>query len=67
MAIPDNAVLRKAKNIKVGDRVCFNWEENNYVVESIETDSLGQVRHRFNDDTGSSSYHPGTFLYVVLA
>lgn len=56
--------LMKARETREGDRIGFRWPGASYVVESVETDKLGQVRHRWNNDTASSSYHPGEWLYI---
>lgn len=56
--------LRRAYSIKPGEKVCFESEGANYVVESVEDTPIGMIRHSFRDDTGSASYWPGEWLYV---
>ena len=62
----ENCRIVYARDVREGDTVCFRMPSANYTVESIETDNLGNVRHRFNDDTASSSYHPKELLYVRI-
>ena len=57
-----NHVLRKAVNVKVGDKVCFQLESAAYVVTSVEQTKIGMVRHQHRD--GSNSYWPNELLYV---
>ena len=61
------AVLMAASLVKAGDEVCFRWPGANYIVDEVETDSIGHVRHRMNDCTASCSYHPGELLWVKRA
>lgn len=56
--------LMKARETRVGDEIGFRAPGANYVVEDVETDNMGQVRHRWNDDTATCCYHPGEWLYV---
>lgn len=63
--MPANVCLIKAKFIRVGDRVRFRMPSADYTVEKVETDSIGNVKHRFNDDTATNSYHPGEMLWVT--
>ena len=56
--------LRYARNTRVGDEIVFDMASANYVVEEVDTDSIGQIRHRFNNDSASACYHPGQLLRV---
>ena len=57
-----NHALRKAENVQVGDKVCFELESANYVVTEVEWTQIGMVRHQH--DGGSSSYWPHELVYV---
>lgn len=63
--IPKEARLMRAKAIRAGDLVCFEMPTANYIVEEVEADVLGLVRHRFYNDTGAASYDRGDYLWVV--
>lgn len=67
MAIPDNAVLRHAKNVNVGDTICHAYSPYDYVVERIEARSFPfpQVRFYHGNDTAVSTYAPNERLYVL--
>ena len=54
--------LRKAENVRVGDKVCFELASADYIVTEIEQTRIGMVRHQHKD--GSSSYWPHELLYV---
>jgi hypothetical protein len=56
--------LTPVTKIRVGARVIFTNPAFDYTVESVETDSIGWVRHRADRDTRSMSYEPSEFLYV---
>ena len=57
-----NCVLREAGNVQVGDKVCFELESANYVVDEIDITQIGMVRHKHK--YGSNSYWPNEILYV---
>lgn len=57
-----NHVLRKAENVRVGDKVCFDMESANYVVTDVEETKIGMVRHQHK--SGSNSYWPHELVYV---
>lgn len=57
-----NHTLRKAENVQVGDKVCFEMQSANYVVTAVEQTAIGMVRHQH--DRGSNSYWPHELLYV---
>ena len=63
--MPDDCALIQARLIRPGDRVRFRVSSADYTVQEVETDRIGHIRHRFNDGTGSASYHPGEFLYIT--
>lgn len=56
--------LVPARNTRAGDEIMFDMASANYVVEEVDTDPIGQTRHRFNDDSASACYHPGQLLRV---
>ena len=60
----DTCIMVQAKDVVVGDTVRFRASFADYMVEDIETDSIGQVRHRAGNDTRTCSYHPGEYLWV---
>lgn len=58
--------LLRAGEIQPGDVILQTGHAAaGYRVEAVETDALGQVRHRFGDDTGCSSYAAREFLRVA--
>ena len=57
-----NHTLRKAENVKVGDKVCFQLESSSYVVTAVEKTEIGMIRHQHKG--GSTSYWPNELLYV---
>ena len=57
-----NHTLRKAENVRVGDKVCFELASADYIVTEIEQTKIGMVRHQHK--CGSSSYWPHELLYV---
>ena len=54
--------LRKAENVRVGDKVCFELASADYIVTEIEQTKIGMVRHQHKG--GSNSYWPHELLYV---
>jgi hypothetical protein len=58
--------LTPVTRVRVGDRVIFHRGAGafDYTVEAVETDSIGHVRHRANDDTRTMSYAPDDSVYV---
>lgn len=63
--MPADCVLIQAKLIREGDTVRFRNPNYDYTVEVAELDRRGHVRHRYKDDTGYSSYHPGELLWIT--
>ena len=63
--MPDDCALIQARLIRPGDRVRFRMQSADYTVEEVETDSVGHIRHHFNDGTGSASYYGGEILYIT--
>jgi hypothetical protein len=59
--------LRPVTDIKVGDEVMFLDPSADYVIEAVETDEIGKIRHRARKDTLSLSYSPDEYLYVRSA
>lgn len=63
--MPADCCLIQAALIRVGDRVRFRMESASYTVEEVETDSIGHIRHRTDNDTRTCSYHPGELLWIT--
>jgi hypothetical protein len=63
--MPADACLIGANLIRVGDRVRFRMPSADYTVEDVDRDSIGNVRHRFKNGTGTASYHPGELLWIT--
>ena len=63
--MPADCVLISAHLVKPGDTVRFRMPGADYTVEEVETDSIGHIRHRFNDGTGTAGYHPGELLWIT--
>lgn len=59
-----NGVLTLVTHIPVGARVLFSNSAFDYTVEDVETDSIGHVRHRADNDTRSMSYAPDEHLWI---
>jgi len=60
------ARLAAAALLREGDLIVFYAGRNHDLyVESVETDSIGHVRVRCNDDTCSSSFHPNELRWIV--
>lgn len=57
--------LLRARDILTGDEILTDRPGTGMRVEAVETDQLGQVRHRFGNDTACSSYIPQEFLRVA--
>jgi hypothetical protein len=67
MSIPDNAVLRKAKNVPVGALVCFTLPSANYRIECIRDGRIDNtVTHVHGNYLQSNTYGNDERLYVVL-
>lgn len=62
MLILNNHDFVKVKDVKVGDKVCFELPSANYIVREITQTKIGMIRHRH--DSGSSSYWPKELVYV---
>ena len=58
--------LVQARDTREGDEILFQAAFANYTVEDIDTDPIGNVRHRHGDGSASSSYHPGELLRVKI-
>jgi hypothetical protein len=56
--------LIAAVDVKVGDSVCFPNPKLNYKVDSTELTFMGQVTHRFNNETEFIVWNPGTKLNI---
>lgn len=54
----------RARDTREGDLIVFHNPRFNYIAEMVDTDPLGNVRHRYNDDTASTSYDPREWLWV---
>lgn len=69
MAMLDKAVLRAAKNVNVGDTLCFSFEAYNFVVADIDIKGGLFVRVIFKnaDDTMSHTYALDDRVYVLQA
>lgn len=57
--------LIPAQDVKPGQRVIFDNPNCNYVVEKVESDSIGGWRHTFGDGTGSNSWKRGELCRVA--
>jgi hypothetical protein len=57
-------VLRKACEVQVGDKVCFEMPSVNYTVAGVDQTAIGMVRHQHA--TGSSAYWPDELVYVEV-
>lgn len=62
----ERAALKQAKLLREGDTIVFEAGPRfDIIVEEVETDSIGHIRVRHDNNTGSSSYHPGELLWVI--
>lgn len=65
MTVTKQATLTKVRDVKVGDRLGFGPDMNqfSYTVTDVETTGIGMVRHQH--EHGSSSYWPNERVYVL--
>jgi hypothetical protein len=63
--MPTDCALIQARLIQPGDRVRFRMSSADYTVQDVDTDCIGNVRHRFGDGTASASYCPGELLWIT--
>ena len=63
--MPPDCCLIQARLIRPGDRVRFRMASADYTVEEVDTDSIGHIRHRTDNDTKSCAYHPGELLWIT--
>jgi hypothetical protein len=64
-SILETRLLVRADQTQEGDEIWFLMPSAAYVVEELDTDSLGRVRHHAKDGTITCSYQPGEWLYVT--
>jgi hypothetical protein len=63
--MPADCCLIQAQLTRAGDRVRFRVPMIDYTIEEVDTDSIGNIRHRANNSTTTCSYHPGEFLWIT--
>jgi hypothetical protein len=63
--MPPDCVLIRAADIQPGDEVRFRAKFSDYVVEEVDTDNIGHIRHRTDNGARTCGYHPGELLWIT--